>query len=444
MSKKHLSLLVLVALMMTMLLSACGGATSTSVPAVATTAAAPAATTAAAPKATTAGAAPAATTAGAAPAGANPACEKPNTPATGPEIKVGAMMPLTGGAAGLGIAMQRGYTIALKEINNCGGINGRKLVMVERDDQAKPDVGTTNVRELIDNKEIVGLIGTANTAVGVVQAPIVNQSKMPWIITVSTGTALTRDTGSVPSYIFRVSMVDSEQTPFVADYILSKYKKIALISDETSYGQLGSKDLKAVLDTKGTKPILDEVYKIGWTSDDFKPLVTKIKQSAPDVLVSWGLGAENANLRKAMKDLSLDTPLVGSWGLSMPNYQQLSQGLEAGTIVPQTISVDTTNARQQKFFDDIRKDFNTEQIGFPSGAAQSYDGMWMMALALKQPGTIDSRDKLREAIYNTASYDGLIKKYEKPFQNQYQEAFTKADFFFTIWKDGKIVRLDTK
>jgi branched-chain amino acid transport system substrate-binding protein len=67
--------------------------------------------------------------------------------------------------------------------------------------------------------------------------------------------------------------------------------------------------------------------------------------------------------------------------------------------------------------------------------------MNMLIVALKQPGAVDSRDKLREALANLASYDGTIKKYEKPFGNQYQEALGSSDFFLTVWRDGKLVKL---
>ena len=424
---KRISLLAVLAMVMLLVLAACGDATST----------APAATTTAS-AATTAAAGNTSTDLG------KDICPNPGTTTWTGEVKIGLMGPFTGPSASLGLAIQRGATIAIEEINACGGINGKKLIAVERDDQAKADIGKVNVEELTGSKDIAGLVGTANTAVGVVQAPVVNQAKVPWVITVTTGTKVTQDTTSTPSYLFRVSMVDSEQTPFVAETVLSKYKKVALINDDSSYGQLGKDDVLKVFTAKGVTPLLVEPYKVGGTADDMKPMLNKVKASGAEVIISWGLGAENANIRKAMKDLNIDLPVYGSWGLSMPVYQTNAGGLEEGTVVPQTISIDTTNPKQLKFFDTYKKKYNTETVGFPSGLGQSYDGTWIMAIALRQPGAPESRDKLREALENFGTYNGLVKTYTSPFKNQYHEAFTKADFFFTVWKSGKMVKLDTK
>jgi branched-chain amino acid transport system substrate-binding protein len=314
------------------------------------------------------------------------------------------------------------------------------LTLVVRDDQAKADVGVTNIRELIDNKDIIGFIGTANTAVGVQQAPIANQSKLPWLITVTTGSKVTQDPAVAPQYVFRVSMVDSEQAPFVAETVISKYKKIALIGDETGYGQLGIQDVTTALKAKNVDPIVTITYKNAGTSDEMKPMVQQIKASGADAIISWGLSAANANIRKAMKDLSVDLPFHGSWGISRPDYADLAGDLATGTIVPQTLSVDTKVQKQLDFFDKYRKKYNTQQVGFPSGLGQSYDGLWIMAIALRSLNGQETRDKLRDALESFGTYDGLVKKYDKPFANKFHEAFTKADFFFGVWKDGKIVR----
>lgn len=431
-------------LLLALVLTACGPSAETAVSpttAVVATTAAPAATTAA--SATTAAAAGAATTAASGAATTAAAAVTTAAAAAGAgtgDIRIGVMGPFTGPNASFGTAIKRGITMATDEINKAGGISGRKIVLIERDDKGNPNEGVTIIRDLIEKEKVLALIGTANSSVGVNQAPIVQQSKLPWVIPVTTGSKITEEPGN-PSYIFRVSMVDRFQTSFAADYALTKYKKIAIIHDDTAYGTLGKDDLLKFFSAKSLTPAAVISYKIGATSDEMKPMINQIKAASPDVLINWGLGAEATNIKKAMKDLSVDTPMIGSWGLSQPTFQQGAGELANGVIVPQTFAVDTTIPKQVEFITRYKAEYKTEQVGFPSGLAQSYDAMRMLGDALKAPGAADSKDTLRTALENLAGYDGIIKKYEKPFSNQFHEAFTDKDFFMTVWEGDKMVRL---
>ncbi len=355
------------------------------------------------------------------------------------DIKIGLVGAFTGGSASLGLSIKRGATLAADEINNSGGINGRKITLVERDDKATANEGVTSIKDLIDKEKVLALFGTANTGVAVAEAPIVQQSHIPWLIPVATGTKITEEPGS-PSFIFRLSMTDRYQTQFVGDFVTSKYKKIAVINDDTGYGTLGRDDLLAYLKQKNVTLVFDPIsYKAGGTPDDMKPMINRLKEAAPDVVVNWGLGPAAANIKKAMKELNVELPMVGSWGLSMPEFATVGQGAENGTIVPQTFSVASTGQKQADLVNRYKAAYKTDRVDFPSGVAQSYDLMMLLGIALKQPGAADDREKLRAALTGIPSYDGVIKKYDNPFKSPTQDVFTDKDFFLTVWKDGNLV-----
>ncbi|MEI6044047.1 MAG: ABC transporter substrate-binding protein [Chloroflexota bacterium] len=379
--------------------------------------------------------------------GSSPATESPiaaqvTDGGTG-DIRIGLMGPLTGASQALGTAIDRGVILAIEETNAAGGINGRKIAIIKRDDKADPETGLNNVQDLMDKEKVLALIGTGNTGVGSKQAPLVNQAKVPWIIPIATGTLITHDATSTPNYIFRVSMQDDQQVAFVTSYLVDKLKapKIAVLYDYSEESLLGKDNLVKALSEKRVKPMMVEGFKTNDTAEDFKLLLTKVKQAGADAMVIWSQGADAANIRKANKEVGLDIPTIGSWNLSMPPFPANAKGLEEGTLVPQTISIESTNPKAKELFDKYKKKYNTDAVGFPSGLAQSYDAMNLLLLALKQPGATESRDKLREALVNLASYDGAIKKYEKPFGSPYQEALSESDFFLTVWKEGKLVKV---
>ena len=432
---KKAVLLALIALVSMLVLAACG-------PSSDNTAAPAAAATTAPANATTSGNA-AATTA----ASTSAAAASGNTSSASGDILIGLMGPFTGPGAAFGTAIKYGAQMAVADVNKAGGINGRQIKLIERDDQSKADLGVQGVNDLINKEKVFALFGTANTAVGVVQAPVVNQSKIPWVIPVTTGTAITQDTTSTPSYIFRNSMVDSEQAPFTAEYaIKAGYKKIALMSDSTAYGQGGRNDVKKALAAANVTPVADETYNVPNTEDDMKPVISRLKASGADVIINWGLGPEAGNIRKAQSDLNFNIPMIGSWGLALPSFVTLAgNNLANGTLIGETFLQDTPpTAKGADFVTRYKKDYNTDILNFPSGLAQSYDGMHMLLEAMKKPGADTDKAKLRDALENLDTYDGIIKTYTNPWKltdtKKYHEALGRPDFVMAVWKDGKLVK----
>ncbi len=357
------------------------------------------------------------------------------------DIRIGLMGPFTGPGGAYGLAIKRGAQMAVDDFNKEGGVNGRKIALIERDDKSNPADGITNVNDLIEKEKVLAVFGTANNPVGLAQAPIVQKAKVPWVIPLASGTAITREPGS-PSYIFRVAMVDHSQSQLVVKFAATRYKKIALIYEDSPFGADGENDLSAQFQAANITPVLSESYKPNGTADDFKPLIAKLKDAAPDLIVDWGMGTTAGNIKRAMKDLNLDCPLVGPWNLSGPDLHSTANGLENDTYTVQTFSVDTLLPNQLDFINRYKQQFKTDQVDFPSGIAQAYDAMRLLCQALKQPGAAESRDKLRTALENSGPYDGVIKKYDRPFSGQFHEALTYQDYFLAVWRDGKMYRVN--
>lgn len=441
---KRVMLLAVTAIISLLLLSACGPSSGD------TPTAANAPTSGAAATTTTSGAAAATTTTSAGGTTAAAASGGSGSVATSGDIKIGLMGPFTGASAPFGTAIKRGAEMAVADVNNAGGINGRKVTLVERDDQyaGSTTLGQQNITDLISKENVLALFGTANTAVGVAQAPYVNQGKTPWVIPVTTGTAITQDKTATPNYIFRDSMVDSEQGPFAAEYaIKAGYKKIALMSDSSAYGKGGHADVLKALTKLGITPVSDETYDLGFTEDQMKPILSRIKSTGADIIINWGLGPEAGNIRKAQSDVNFTIPMIGSWGLATPSFVKLAgNALANGVEVPEDFLQDTPPTQKgSDFVVRYKKTYNTDILDFPSGLAQSYDAMGMLLTAMKQPGADSDRSKLRDALENLASFDGIIKTYTNPWKvtdtNPYHEALTRQDFVMAVWKDGKLVKV---
>ncbi len=352
-------------------------------------------------------------------------------------IVIGVTGAFSGASGSLGDAVKQGVELKVDEINGDGGLlKGRKIKLVFRDHEANPDKGVTNIRELIEREQVVAIVGETNSGVAAAEAPVVNQAGVPWVITVSTGTKVTQQ--PAPNSIVRVSLVDKDQTAFAFGAAQKKYKKIALMSDTSGYGQGGHTDLIAAMNGANVKPVADETYKVGDT--DMTPQVSRIKASGADAIINWGLGAEAAQIRRAMQQVKLDIPVIGSWGLSQPNYPKLAGALANGTQVVEAFSFDEGGDKAKKVKAAYAKKYGSGDIPFPNGVANSYDGMGLLAAAIEKAGSTDKKAILA-ALLNV-DHDGLIKKYSSPWSVDQREALGVDDMFLTRIDNGKFVRIE--
>ncbi len=350
-------------------------------------------------------------------------------------IVIGVPGAFSGPSGSLGDSVRQGVELKVDEINEKGLLGGRKIELVFRDHEANPDKGVTNMRELIEREQVVALVGETSSGVALAEAPVVNQAGVPWVITVATGTKVTEQ--PAPNTIARVSLIDKDQTAFAFEAANRTYKKIALMSDTSGYGQGGHTDLIAAMGAAGVKPVADETYKVGDT--DMTPQVSRIKASGADAIINWGLGAEAAQIKRAMQQVGLDIPVIGSWGLSQPNFPNLAGPLANGTLVVQAFSFDEGGDKAAE----VKKAYEAKYgagIEFPNGVADSYDGMGLLAAAIEKAGSTDAK-AISEAL-NDVEYDGLIKKYSNPFSETDREALSSEDMFLTRIEDGAFVRVE--
>jgi branched-chain amino acid transport system substrate-binding protein len=354
----------------------------------------------------------------------------------GEPIKIGVIGAFSGPSGSLGQAVKQGVELKVDEINAGGGLlGGRRIQLVYRDHEAVPDKGVTNIRELIEREGVAAIVGETNSGVALAEAPIVNQAQVPWVVTVSTSTKVTQQ--APPNSVYRVSLVDADQTRFAFQAASKSYKRIALLSDTSGYGQGGRTDLLAAMKSAGVTPVADETYKVGDT--DMTPQVSRIKAAGADAVINWGLGAEAAHIRRAMQQVGLDVPMIGSWGLSMPNYVELAGKLADGTLVVQAFSFGEDSPKVAQFKAAFKEKYGTDRILFPNGVANSYDGMGLLAAAITKAGSTD-RAAIRAALEDV-SYDGLIKRHDRPWSATKREALGMEDMFLTRIEGGQFTPL---
>ena len=133
-------------------------------------------------------------------------------------IKIGVDGPFTGGSSSMGVSMRDGVRLATDEINKAGGVLGRQIQLVERDDEAKNERGAQIAQELINKEKVVAVVGYINTGVGLASERFFQDAKIPVMNNVATGSVLTHQFDDQPeNYVFRNAANDSIQAPMIAE-----------------------------------------------------------------------------------------------------------------------------------------------------------------------------------------------------------------------------------
>jgi len=350
----------------------------------------------------------------------------PVSPASAIEpIRIGVSGPFTGGSNPMGIAMRDGIRLAAREINEAGGILGRPVLLVERDDEARPERGAQVVQELINQEKVIAGLGIVNTGVALASQRFYQQAHIPMITSVATGSIITKQflPPQYPdNYIFRVSAPDTIQAAMIVEeaVVRRRLRKLAIFHDSTNYGQLGREDLERALERHSLKPVAVERFNI--RDVDMTPQLARARAAGAEAILTYGLGPELAHLANGMVRIGWKVPLMGSWALAMSNFIDNAGPNAEGTRMPQTFIQDGNTPQRKAFIDKYRKAFGVERIPVAPAAAQGYDSMLLLAAAIRQARSTDGA-RLRDALESLKErVEGIVMVYDRPFSRTDHEA----------------------
>ncbi|TXG93761.1 MAG: ABC transporter substrate-binding protein [Rhodocyclaceae bacterium] len=354
-------------------------------------------------------------------------------------IRIGFYCPLTGGSADMGVSARNGIRLAFEEINGmAGGVNGRKLELVERDDLANPEHAKKVVEELIQKEKVVATMGVCNTGVGLATIDAFQNAKVPLIVPVSTGTPLTKKFAGAPeNWIFRVSPRDEVQAPFiVADALKRGFRKIALFADTSGYGEAGKNDVEKALAEAGLKPVSVQRFAVG--VKDLAEQVKEAKAAGADVVISYTVGPEAAVLAKAIQAQKWNVQLMGSWPLSWRNFIDGAGSAGEGTLVAVSFLQQAGFQRRNAFITAYQQKYNTPVIPSPMAAAQGYDAALLLFYALHQAQSTEPA-KIKLALENLGrQVAGVITTYDRPFSKSDHDALTGNMLVMGVVRKGAV------
>lgn len=357
-------------------------------------------------------------------------------------IKIGVDGPFTGGSSSMGVSMRDGVRLATDEINKAGGVLGRQIQLVERDDEAKNERGVQIAQEFINKEKVVAVVGYINTGVALASQRFFQEAKIPVLNNVATGSIITKQFEKEPdNYVFRNAAHDSIQAPMIVEEAVSRrgYKKVAILADSTNYGQLGREDLEKALKAKGITPVAVEKFNI--KDVDMTAQLLKAKEAGAEAILTYGIGPELAQIANGMTKLGWKVPMVGSWTLAMANFIDNAGPGGDGARMPQTFIQEPTTPKRKAFIDNFVKTFKPKnnRMDSPVSAAQGYDSIYLLAAAIKQANSTEG-PKIKAALEDLSTpVEGVVTTYNKPFSKTDHDAITANIPVFGEVKAGRVV-----
>jgi branched-chain amino acid transport system substrate-binding protein len=332
-----------------------------------------------------------------------------------------------------------GMQAAIDDLNSAGGLLGRKLALITRDDTSAPPRSIQNMSDLIDSEKVAAVFGPTNSGNAMAWKHVANQKKIPVLGNVASGTDITKPiSAGADNYMFRVSMVDREQVAALMAYVkknAAHSKVVGLMAETTGYGQGGLKDLQEIAQLQGIKPAAIERFGVGDT--DMTSQLNKMKAAGVDTVVVWAQGTPIAQLVRSMEKIDYFPLTLTSWAAdNITFYDAAGKTLAGRPLFMRTVS-ETRTPAQQKLFERVGA-----KLKAPSSfsfALHGYDSMMLYAAAVKQANSTDGQ-AVRLALEDLKTpVQGVLKTYHKPFGKTSHEALTAQDLVWIRWKDGKLL-----
>ncbi len=361
--------------------------------------------------------------------------------ASAQDIKVGFNGDISASPSALsGQAGVIGIQTAIDDINAAGGLLGRKVTLVIRDDLSQPPKSIQNMSDLIDNEKVSAVFGPTNSGNALAWKHIANQKQTPVIGMIGSATDITKPQPNVPNYMFRVSMVDRSQVAGLMAYVKATgaNKKVGYMAETTGYGQGGLKDIQEIGAMHGVTPVAVEAFGVGDT--DMTSQLNKMKAAGVETLVIWGQGTPLGHILRSMEKINYFPTYLTSWAADNKSFFDAAGATLAEKPIFMRTITDNYSPKQQQLYDRVKAKLpSASAFGF---LAHGYDAMLIYAAAVKQANSVEG-PKVKEALENLqASVDGAMKTYSKPFSATNREALGAADYKWTSWKGGKLVVSD--
>jgi branched-chain amino acid transport system substrate-binding protein len=321
-------------------------------------------------------------------------------------IKIGFFEPLTGEAAADGESSLNAAKLAVENIDKDGGINGKKVELVNYDDGLDTKQAVTIAQKLTTKDGVVAVVSGSYSGTTRASAKIYNDAKIPMICAYSIHPDITK----AGDYIFRQSFVGSVQGKAGAKVAvdLLKAKTISILHVDNDFGTTLTENFKKEAEKLGAKVVSVDSFSFG--EKEFTPVLTKIKQLNPDVIYMPAYAAEGSQIVMQARELGMDTQFLGTEGIdSTVQFLGVAKDAAEGVIITTNLNRDSDRQKVHDFIDSFNKAYGHDP---DMVAASTYDAFNVLFHVIKENGA-NSEGILKglQELKDFPAVTGIIKGY---------------------------------
>lgn len=313
--------------------------------------------------------------------------------AAGDEIVVGANFELTGNHAQYGANANNGLKLAIKEVNDAGGIKGKKIKIIEADAKSEAAESVNAATKLISDDKVIALVGPAVTANVIAESQVATDNMIPIIAPAATNPDVTVENGKVKPYVFRACFIDPQQSEVMAQFArkdLMANTAVLYLDSSSDYSKSLGKIFKERFEADGGVVVMEEAFLA--KDQDFKAALTKIQTANADVIFVPAYYEEVGKIVKQARELGITAAILGTDGWDDSKVTEIA-GKEALNNTYFCTHYFEGDAEVQPFIKAYKAEYNNEPNVF---AALGYDAGKMLIDAIDRGG--EDSQKIRENI----------------------------------------------
>jgi branched-chain amino acid transport system substrate-binding protein len=327
-------------------------------------------------------------------------------------ITLGWVGPLSApGNFASGQEMQWADQLEVDQINAAGGVNGRQLKVVYEDTKNQPAEASAAAVRLVTRDNVSAIFGEFHSSAALAEVEIAHKNGVPWV-----GTDVWADKITALQYpeVFRLAPANSLVYVKVADWMVDQgFKHVAIIAENTDFGQDGSKVVSAELKKKGLEP---QVVTVDVNQQDFTPALLRLTSGSnkPDIIEMVVAGQAQYQIVKQACQLGLapnaKTKLLGSTGLLQKEVWEVDGDCAKNLLAVNVATPKKNwNAKAKAFADAFQKKYNRAPTGV---AMEAYDTLGVVVAAIQQAKSAERKDIIKglEAV----KWEGVNGTYSFP------------------------------
>ncbi|MCG6553695.1 MAG: DctP family TRAP transporter solute-binding subunit [Candidatus Magnetominusculus sp. LBB02] len=361
------------------------------------------------------------------------------------QILIGLNADMMLATAQTGTAIERGMKLAANEINERGGLLGRRLVVVTMDHSGNALRSVANITLFSKMEGLVAVMGGLQSQIALSNLKSIHLNKIIYLIPWAAHPEIVKN-NYTPNFVFRLSANDAFTGPFLVKEALKKTRKIALVRVNSVWGAKNEEIMVHYLKGHGLKFTTIEIY--NENDKDFYAQIERTSRSGAEAIILIATGSDGANIINALFYSKKKIPVIAHRSLIGGNiFNDIKTALSAVDLsFMQTYSfITAASSKTKEFVNRYMTDYGVKsarEIPSPEATANAYDLVMLLAEAVRQSGTIDT-EAVRDEMEKIQRYDGLTKTHTPPFTKDRHDALDETGYFMAKFDgSGAIIPIE--